>query len=61
MGKKHDINGNPRYKLYIPNLTGKQKGLRSLKAPHMYSVSTYNLSHHLRKYSLKKYNVNIKK
>ena len=57
--KKHDINGNPRYTVFIPELTGKQKGLRKLKAPHMYSFQSYNVNHYLKDYALKKYNVKI--
>jgi len=45
--KKHSINGNPIYTVFIPDVTGKQKGLRKLKKSHMYSLSSYNLQHSL--------------
>ena len=57
--KKHDVNGNPRYTVFIPELTGQVEGLRKLKAPHMYSFSSYNINQYLKEYALKKYNVKI--
>jgi hypothetical protein len=57
--KKHDINGNPIYYLFIPELSGKHEGLRKLKNPHMYSIQAYNVGRHLREYALKNYNVKI--
>jgi len=45
--KKHDVNGNPRYTVFIPDITGKQKGLRKLKKPHMYSFQAYKIKDHM--------------
>ena len=57
--KKYSINGNPIYYAFIPELSGKQKGRRKLKHPHMYSFSTYNIRDYLQNYALKNYNVKI--
>jgi hypothetical protein len=57
--KKHDVNGNPLYKVFIPKISGKVKGLRKLKTPHMYSFSSYNIEHYLKEYALKNYKVKI--
>jgi len=59
--KKRDVNGNPIYHVFIPKLTGKQKGLRKLKTPHMYSFSSYNVNQYLKKYALKNYKVKIER
>lgn len=57
--KKHDINGNPVYTAFIPELTGKQKGLRKLKKPHHYSFSSYNVPQYLKEYALEDYDVEV--
>ena len=57
--KRHDINGNPVYTAFIPDLSGKVKGLRKLKKAHHYSFSSYNVHHHLREYALKDYEVEL--
>jgi hypothetical protein len=57
--KKRDINGNPIYHVFIPEVTGKQKGLRSLKTPHMYSFSSYNINEYM-KYFGEKNNYTVK-
>ena len=57
--KKHDINGNPVYTLFIPGITGKIKGLRKLKTPHMYNKQSYNLNQGLKNYVFKNYDVEI--
>jgi len=49
IGKTHDVNGNPRYKLFIPAVTGKIDFLRKLKTPQQYSVQSYNISSTLRR------------
>lgn len=59
--KKHDVNGNPRYTVFIPDVSGQIKGLRKLKTPHMYSFTSYNIGSHLRDFSLKKYKVKIER
>lgn len=59
--KKRDMNGNPIYHVFIPRIIGKQKGLRKLKTPHMYSFSTYNINHYLKEYVFKNYNVEIER
>ncbi len=58
LSKKHTKVGNPNYKLFIPGVTGKIKGLRKLKTPHMYSVQSYNLKHSLDHW-FKKYDIEI--
>jgi len=59
LGKKHTINGNPSYTVFIPELSGKVQGLRKLKKPHNYSFQSYNVGTYLKTYALKKYNVKI--
>jgi len=57
--KKHDVNGNPIYHVFIPDISGKKTGLRKLKEPHTYSFSSYNTGKYLRYYVFKDYNVII--
>ena len=59
LSKSHTVNGNPNYKLFIPGVTGKIKGLRKLKTPHMYSRQSYNLNQSLKNYVFKNYDVEI--
>jgi hypothetical protein len=59
--KKHDVNGNPIYHAFIPDLTGKKTGLRKLKTPHTYSFSTYNVDQYLRTFVFKNHNVIIER
>jgi hypothetical protein len=59
--KKHDINGNPLYHVFIPDVTGKIKGLRKLKTPHTYSFTSYNIGSYLRDYVFKNYKVKIER
>ena len=58
--KKHNTNGNPVYTVYIPEKSGKITGLRSLKAPHQYSFSSYNKVSYLKNYVFPKEKVVIK-
>jgi hypothetical protein len=47
MDKKHDTNGNPVYKFFIPDIDGKVKGLRKLKQKSTYSTQSYNVRNSL--------------
>ena len=59
--KKRDVNGNPTYHVFIPDITGKVTGLRKLKTPHMYSFSTYNVNYYLKDYVFKNKKVKIER
>ena len=59
--KKHDINGNPVYTLFIPAVTGKHPGLRKLKTPHMYNIQSYNLNNKLRNFCFPNNKVTIER
>jgi len=57
--KSHTINGNPLYKVFIPDISGKVKGLRKLKEIHTYSLETYNIKKHLQDYIFKDHLVRV--
>jgi len=46
-------NGNPMWKLFIPEVSEKVAGLRKLTEPHTYSISSYNLRADLEGYCFK--------
>lgn len=59
--KRYTRNGNPRYKLFIPEISGKVQGLRKLKDPHTYSIESYNLTSDLKNYVFKGKIVELRK
>jgi len=59
--KRHDVNGNPLYTVFIPKISGKVKGLRKLKQAHMYSFTSYNVGAYLRDYVFDRFKVKIER
>jgi len=57
--KTHTINGNPNYKIFIPDVSGKVEGLRKLKTPHTYSIQSFNLKKNLQTFVFKNKTVRL--
>lgn len=49
MKKTHTLNGNPNYKLFIPQVSGKQQFMRQHKEESTYGIVSYNLASSMRR------------